>query len=121
MTLAEDALLTVVKVPEHPPSLTVIFGNPDNHSSHNVNNITDYVNNDRNTNEDLEDVDNNTSAAKDRFTIWCESGISFPATNLSIFWNNKRLMKNDVLSYREEEVTVTGSNYYFAIVLRLDS
>ena len=102
MTLAEDALLTVVKVPDYPPSLTVIFEN--NHTEH-----TGDIK------EDLEDDDddNYTMAAEDRFTIWCESGISSPVSNLSIFWNNKRLMRNEVLSYRVEEITVAGLYQYF--------
>ena len=102
LTLAEDAMMTVVMFLEHPPSLIVILDD----SNHLQENVSDPADKERiiyeNQKYDGHWVD------EGKITILCESGISFPAPNMSIFCNNKRLMTNNVLFYKEEEITISG-------------
>ena len=102
LTLAEDAMLTVVMFLEHPPSLIVILDD----SNHLQENVSDLADKDGIISENQEYDGHWMDEGK--ITILCESGISFPAPNMSIFCNNKRLMTNNVLFYKEEEITISG-------------
>ena len=108
LTLAEDAMLTVVMFLENPPSLIVILDDS-NHLQENVSDLTDKG---RFIYENQEYYGRWMDEVK--ITILCESGTSFPAPNMSIFCNNKRLMTNNVLFYKEEEITISGfvNNHY---------